>query len=456
MKSWMRTELDHLNLGDKRRSERFRKIVETAVAHPTASIPQAQGNWPGTKATYRFWGSAQVTPQKLLAAMGAATARRATDHPTVLLIQDTSNINFSGSPAAGLGYLDHGKAKGILAHSSLAVSPEGVPLGIVGQHLWVRPPEQLGIAATRSQRAIEDKESWRWIQGLQDNEAVMGPGRRLIHIADREADIFDLLACPRQPGADLLIRATHNRCIADGKRLWDHLAAGPRQGTMRVELQKADGRPARTASLELRWQQVDILPPARAEPHAPVLLQALLVSEPAPPKGAAPICWKLLTTLPITGIADALGCVQWYTQRWLIERFHFVLKSGCHVEALQLRSLESLKNALVTYSLVAYRLMWLLYESRRHPDGRCDQILDLPEWKALYSYHHKTFAESEQCPTLEEAVRWIAMLGGFLNRKGDGNPGIKNLWRGMRRLQDLAELWIIFENGSYQQPNSYG
>lgn len=391
-------------------------------------------------------------------AITGATCQRAQSHDTVLVIQDTSNIGFPHSSAEGLGYLDHGRGKGVLAHSSLAVSSQGVPLGLVDQHIWVRPPEQMGIKATRRQRPIEDKESGRWIQALRSSEAVLSGVRRMVTVADREADIFELFATPRRPGSDLLVRATHNRGLEGGGRLWDHLGKGPCQAELTVALQKANGRPARTAHLQLRWQTLSISPPASGSCKglAPIQLQAILVAEPAPPKGVKPICWKLLTSLPIADASDGLRYVQWYSYRWLIERFHFVLKTGCGVEQLQLRAVESLKKALITYSLVAYRLMWLIYESRAHPDVGCDQLLDEPEWQALYSYHHKSFASPEQIPTLAQAVRWIAILGGFLNRKGDGNPGIKNLWRGMRRLQDLADMWIVFENGTYQQPGSFG
>lgn len=456
MKSWMHTELEFLSLGDKRRTDRFRRIVETAVAHPTASIPQAQSSWYDTKATYQFWNSPKVTTTGLLQAIGAATARRAADYATVLVIHDTSNINFSASSAPGLGYLDHGRGKGMLAHSSLVVTPQGVPLGLGGQHLWVRPFEQIGKKATRARRPIEQKESWRWVQGVQQTESVLAGVPSRVHLADREADIYQLFAQPRASGAELLVRAIHNRSLVDGGRLWDHLSERPVQGTLDVELQKANGAPARTAHIQLRWQTVSIRPPAGKHPAEPVRLQALLASEVAPPKGVNPVCWKLLTTLAVDTPEDALRIVGWYTHRWLIERFHYVLKSGCRIEQLQLRTLQALQKAVVSYSLVAYRLMWLVYESRACPDAGCDRILEPSEWRALYSWHHRSFAEAEQVPTLGEAVVWIAMLGGFLNRKGDGHPGIKNLWRGMRRLQDLTEMWIVFENGTYQQADSFG
>jgi hypothetical protein len=456
MKSWMQTEVEFLSLGDKRRNDRFRKIVEAAADHPTASVPQAQSQWYGTKATYQFWSSPKVDSMQLLQAIGRATAQRAMDHSTVLILHDTTNIGFSSSSAEELGYLDHGRGKGVLAHNTFVVSPQGVPLGLAGQHVWVRAFEQMGIKASRSTRPIEDKESYRWLEGIQRSEELMDGVDRRVHIADREADIYELFAVERQPGTDLLIRATHNRSLIDGGRLWDELAASLLGGKFTVELQKANDRPARQAEVEVRWQPVRLHPPAGKQQLGPVDLYAILVSEPCPPPGVAPLCWKLLTSLSVASFQQALQCVQWYSHRWLIERFHFVLKSGCGVEELQLRSLAGLQNALACYSLVAYRLMWLVYESRANPEGSCEQILHEQEWRALYSYHHKSFAQADYVPSLDQVIRWIAMLGGFLNRKGDGNPGIKNVWRGMRRLQDLTDMWVAFEQGTYQHSDSFG
>lgn len=448
--------MELLNLGDKRRNDRFRKIVETAADHPTASVPQAHSQWYDTKATYSFWSSPKVDSVQLLQAIGRATAQRAVDYPSVLILHDTTNIGFSSSSSEELGYLDHGRGKGVLAHNSFVISPQGVPLGLVRQQVWVRAFEQMGIKATRSSRPIEDKESYRWLEGVDSVEGMLaGVGQR-VHVCDREADIYELFAGDRQPGAELLIRATHNRALADGGRLWEQIAAGQSGGTFSVELQKATDRPARQAQVEVRWQPIQLIPPAGKDHLRPVELNAILVHEPCAPPRTKPLCWKLLTSLPVASYEQALECVQWYSHRWLIERFHFVLKSGCGVEELQLRSLAALQKALACYSLVAYRLMWLVYESRANPEGSCEQILHEQEWRALFSYHHKSFAEADYVPSLDQAVRWIAMLGGFLNRKRDGNPGLKNVWRGMKRLQDLTDMWIAFEQGTYQHSNSFG
>jgi len=172
-------------------------------------------------------------------------------------------------------------------------------------------------------------------------------------------------------------------------------------------------------------------------------LQVLLAEEVDPPEGVTPSCWLLVTTLPIATWAEAEACVHWYTLRWLSERYHFVLKSGCRLEALQLETAARLKRALAVYRLVAWRWLWLTYEARAHPEASSATVLALHEWQALYCSIHRTPHPPGQPPSLQQAVRWMAQLGGFLGRKSDGEPGVQVLWRGLRRLEDIAATWAL-------------
>lgn len=170
---------------------------------------------------------------------------------------------------------------------------------------------------------------------------------------------------------------------------------------------------------------------------------AVLAEEAHPPPGVPPLCWLLLTTMPVPDFATARQYVQWYSARWLIERYHYVLKSGCRVEALQLETAERLERALATYAVVAWRLLWLTYEARRQPQAPCTVVLDAHEWHALACTIQRTPTPPMVAPTLAEAVRWIAQLGGFLGRRHDGDPGAKTLWRGLQRLHDIAATWQL-------------
>jgi hypothetical protein len=181
-----------------------------------------------------------------------------------------------------------------------------------------------------------------------------------------------------------------------------------------------------------------------------VKITVIWAHEHHPPEGCTSISWLLLTTLSVTTLEDALCCVRWYSYRWLIERFHFVLKSGCHIEQLQLESAARIMRALATYTIVAWRLLWLTYEARVNPQQSCEIALEGYEWQALFCHTHQCTQPPSTPPSLHQAIRWIAQLGGFLGRKGDGEPGVKTIWRGLRRLHDIASTWKLM----YSQPSS--
>jgi hypothetical protein len=240
----------------------------------------------------------------------------------------------------------------------------------------------------------------------------------------------------------LLIRAEHNRKVQhELDYLIPTIEQAPVLGQHTIELERNPERPARSATLTVRAMQVTIeVPRHHKQPKQcqPVTLNVLLVEESTPPAEGKPIRWLLLTTLSIDSFEQAWQCVVWYSLRWLIERFHFTLKSGCRIEQLQLETAERLLNALATYSIVAWRLMWLTYSARLSPDDSCETVLQRAEWKLLRrKFEPKNRAQRP--PSIRQAVRWIAQLGGFLARKGDGEPGLKTLWRGIGVLHHLLE-----------------
>ena len=184
--------------------------------------------------------------------------------------------------------------------------------------------------------------------------------------------------------------------------------------------------------------------PKRADTERQTLtLQVVDVFEPDPPAGEEAVPWLVLTSLATQTVEQAQQIVTWYTYRWLIERFHYVLKSGCKLEESQLREEKRLERLLAVYSLVAWKLLWLTYLARQTPDVPCTVSLQPSEWQALYAFIHRTQRLPTSPPTLHQAVRWIAQLGGFLGRKGDGEPGVKVLWRGWTRFQDIIDTWTI-------------
>lgn len=374
------------------------------------------------------------------------TIARSRSSETVLAIQD----NFTSHPGTvGLGYLNQTEQQGIKVHSNFGVSGEGEPLGLLGQASWVRkqpPPPKKGRKATERNRnkPIEDKESYRWIESLRQAESKVSSETQLVHVADREADIFELFALPRATNSKLLVRVKNNRKVKhELGKLFPTLAQSPVLGEMTVIVRRTPGRPERTARVAIRAIAVTIEVPvdlAKRKPElAPLELNALLAEEVTPPAdGGKPICWKLLTNLSLDSFEQACKAVRWYSYRWLIERFHFTLKSGCKIEELQLHQCDRLLKALATYSIVAWRLMAMTYKARLTPDISCEVIFTPQEWKLL----RRRFvpkSRSKKPPTLYQATNWLARLGGFLNRQGDGAPGIKTLWRGYTKLQHLLE-----------------
>lgn len=444
--TWITEELATANFGDVRLTRRLQRIVTDKLAHPTASIPEASGDWATTKATYRFLDSDHVTPAAIRTAHRDASVRRIQVHSQILVLQDTTELDYTDHPATtGLGHLDHPKRQGLKVHSGLAATLDGVPLGVLHQTVWSRD------AATKGQkqrtRPQEHKESQRWITTLHDLQTVVPSPTRLIVVADREADIYPLLAAERETRIDLVVRAAYNRgLVGEPARLEDAVARVAPIDTLCVNIPANGTRPARTATVTVGWTTVQLAPPtdyAQRTARARPTLHLVVVIEPHPPSGSKPLRWLLLTSLPVTSWTEAIAVIGYYRTRWLIERYHYVLKSGCGIEQLQLATADRLERALAVCSIVAWRLLWLTYAARQHPDLSCSMILATAEWQALYCTHHHTTDLPSSPPTLHQALRWIAQLGGFLARQGDGEPGVKVIWRGLRRLDDIVRTWNL-------------
>lgn len=420
----------------------MQKIVRKLAEHPGESIPQASGSDSQSQSIYRFWANERVKPEQILASHRGRVSERMQQQAAVLVIQDTTDLNFSSlKHTSGLGFINQTTQQGIKVHTSFAVSSDGEPLGVLRQHSWHRT-ERSGMRGERRKKATHEKESQRWLDAVSAVETELDKELVLVHIGDREADIFDLFALPRRTNSHLLIRAEHNRKVHhELDYLIPTIAQAPILGEKTIEIERNPKRSARQANLTVRGMQLSVaVPRAHKQPTQcqPVTVNVLLVEEPIAPTDGEPIRWLLITTLPIETFEQAWQCVVWYSLRWLIERFHYTLKSGCRIEALQLESAERLLNALATYSIVAWRLMWLTYRARLAPDDSCETVLEPREWKLLRrKFEPKN--RSKTPPTLRQTVHWIARLGGFLGRKHDGEPGLKTLWRGLGVLHYLLE-----------------
>jgi hypothetical protein len=391
-----------------------------------------------------FWGNERVTHKAIIAEQRAATVERIDGEVLVLMVQDTTSFDFSHHPAAsGMGTLDNKYCQGFLAHSTLAVSEQGVPLGLVEQQVWIRPEEETGKSQQRHSVPFDQKESYKWVAGLP--EQGVSARQQWVTVCDREAHIYEFLDVVLEQGGDFIVRASQGRSFTeDGDDLFEQMGQQDPQQLYSLSLKRRPDREARLAQVELRFGSLTLKRPKRADTERMTLsLQVVDVFEPEPPAGEEAIHWLLLTSLPIHTPQQAQQIITWYSYRWLIERFHYVLKSGCKLEESQLRAENRLERLLAVYSLVAWKLLWLTYQARQTPHVPCTVILLSQEWHALYAYVHRTQRLPPNPPTLHQAVHWIAQLGGFLGRKGDGEPGVKVLWRGWSRFQDILATWII-------------
>ena len=337
--------------------------------------------------------------------------------------------------------------QGLLAHTTLALTPERVPLGLLQQQVWARDPAT-PRHGDHKQRPIDAKESQKWLTSL---DAVIAartacPTSHFVSVGDREADVYDLFLVARPAGVDLLIRAAQNR-KADhpDKYLWAAMASAPIAATVSIHMGARAGQPARNATLTVRWRQLRRRPPNRRDKEQlpNVAVWAVWAIEPDPPPGVEAVEWLLLTTVPITTTAEALERLEWYAARWGIEVWHKVLKSGCRIEERQLERADRLTRCLTLYSVIAWRILYATMLARATPNVPCTVLLDDDEWQGLYCRIHRVALAPPKPPTLRQAVRWIAQLGGFLGRKRDGEPGVTVLWKGFQHLVDVAAMYRI-------------
>lgn len=444
---WAAREVCLADLGDTRRNHRLISILAALADHPASSVPEAMGDWSATKACYRFLDNDQVKPNAIYQAHREATLERAKECDVLLAVQDTTVFNFTlHRKTEGLGPIGQKGLSGFFYHGCLGVSSDGVPLGLLAHRMWVRPTEGRDSRNSHKYRPLQDKESARWIEVTREAAKDLPANTRVVMVGDRESDIFDLFTLAAQEQRDILVRAAWNRRLADSpEHLWEAVEGTPALGQITISLPRSKGQPDRIATLSLHSASVKLRPPPhRKKEKLPVVtLNAVLVREAETQQDAEPVEWLLLTTLAVDSLDAAQKCLTWYTYRWRIERYHYILKSGCLIEKLQLETADRLLRALAVYSIVAWRLLWLTYQARQTPKAPCTVALSEKEWQALYATIKRSTSMPVQPPELGTAVRWIAMLGGFLGRKRDGEPGVKVLWRGLRRLEDLTLMWEL-------------
>lgn len=468
---WAMQEFSSINLGDKRLDERLIKICDRFSESPESPINQACSDWAETKAAYRFFKNDNIKTEEILKSHISKTVKRAKNHSTILAIQDTSFLTYGNhQKTQGLGTMflkrENGKTittDGLMMHTSLAVNSEGLPIGILNQTIKVRHANP-GNKSRQERKyivretPIEDKESYKWLESLRATKNYFGE-TKVITVCDREADIYEFFQLSYDINAPVLVRAKFDRIINKKSRyqkkyfirLWKFMNEKPLCGTFEIEIPARNGVAARKATLELKFGSFMLNASADhlkyEETQLPDLkMNAIYLVEKNPPANLKPLEWMLLTNTSVTSYDEALEKVQWYCLRWRIEMFHKVLKSGFKVESCRLSTADRLMRYLTVMSIIAWRIFMITLISRTNPDLPCSIFLSKDEWKVLYLKIKKKNTIPKQIPTIRKVVRWVAQLGGFLARKGDGEPGTLVLWRGWKRLSDLTEGWNLASN----------
>ena len=430
--SWAAEEFATVDLGDKRLNKRLVKVVQQWADKPSQSIPAAAGGWGDTAAVYRMLDNERCDWREILGAHGQCTMQRMAGLPVVLCLTDTTELDFNGRATTGLGPLSFEAQRGMYLHPTYAVSTDREPLGVLDAWMWARKPKD-----ANGQRG-DVNESLRWIESYERlaERAAELPHTRLVQVGDRESDILALMQRAQTLGwpVDVLVRSQHNRVLADDKHMWDEVDAQEVLGEIEFTLGARDGRKPRVVRQQLRAKRMQLGHGKQAE--GAIQMTCLVASEIDAPPGVKPVCWRLLTNRVAGTLAEVTELIDWYRARWEIEMFFNVLKNGCLVESLQLASLEKIERALTLFMVVSWRIARLMRLGRTCPDLPASLMFNADEIHAAHVLTNKPMPK--QTPSLNEMVRRVAMLGGFLARKGDGEPGVKTIWIGLQRVTDFA------------------
>jgi hypothetical protein len=459
-------EFRTVDLKDKRRNRRLGTVVAAMAKAPAASISASTGGWSETIGALRLLNREETTPAVLLAPHRQCVAQRCAGYACVAVSQDTTELDFTHmTEMAGLGPLNSEKRRGFYMHSLYAVSEDGLPLGLLDIGMNVRDDDTFRGNATRKQRPIGEKESWRWVDGyLKTLELARRlPACEVFSISDREGDIFEVFEAWHQAGdgprAEWIIRANQDRALlgmvdGDPAKLFAALAAAPVLGEIEFEMRARKGtkkvkgntvpafRSARTVRQVVRAMKITPRPPERKGGKLKeVSFWAILAEETNPPAGEEPIRWLLLTSKEVTSLEDARRIMNIYLRRWDIEVFHRVLKTGCRVESIQLKAIQAVMSAITLYAVIAWRILYLTHLGRQQPDLPCGCVFEEAEWKAACAVVKRDKNAPE--PSIAEFIDIVGKLGGHLGRKSDGPPGPQSIWRGLTRVRDFALAWKI-------------
>jgi Transposase DNA-binding/Transposase DDE domain len=454
--TWIAQELAGSEFRDARLNKRFRKFFKQLSDDLGESIPLICQDWANTKAAYRFLSNPRVTEAEILAGHLRSTRERfAATEDVVLVLHDTTEFSYHRADREAIGILHRspigldrdGKPRhyvvcGIQMHSSLAVTIDGLPLGLAATKFWTRK-EFKGCNALKrkinpTRVPIEKKESIRWLDNVKQSTALLNEPDRCVHIGDRESDIYELFCVAEALGTYFLVRTCVDRLAGDGKHtIAAEMKEARVRGLHRIPVRDKAGNPSE-AILEIKYQRIRVLPPIGKHKQYPELLLTVIhAQERGTPQGREKIDWKLITNLPVGSRAEAIEKLEWYSMRWKIETFHKILKSGCKAEESRLRTAERLARLLALFCILSWRIFWLTMMNRSLPAASPTLAFTAREIYLLDRTVKEKVTEQPQRARLSSYLIKLARLGGYLARVGDSPPGNRVIWRGMSRLTDI-------------------
>ena len=460
-KEWIDNEVVGCQFEDVRHRKRLRQLLEQFSGRVGSTPPWACEDWANTKAAYRFFANERISEANILAGHFESTRKRfaASPQSPVLVLHDTTELSYRHEDTEPIGIVMKTPAGpprpgrprfhtscGILMHSSLVITQSGEPLGLAAIKFWSRDKFHGANALKRkinpTRVPIEKKESIRWLENVRQASALLGNPGRCVHIGDRESDIYELFCLARELGTHFLVRTCVDRLAGDGSSTISAEMKGSEvRGLHPIEVRGKRGE-TEIAILEMRFRRILVRPPIGKEKRYPALvLTAIHACERGKPKGRERINWKLLTDLPVRSCLDAIEKLEWYAQRWKIETFHKILKSGCKAEEAKLRTAERLVNLVAILCILSWRIFWITMLNRTSPSASPNQAFtELDQYLLDELLPNK--AHTSAAPSMSHYVIKLARLGGYLARTHDPPPGNTAIWRGLSRLTDI-ELGIL-------------
>jgi Transposase DNA-binding/Transposase Tn5 dimerisation domain len=453
--SWAEEEFGAVDLGHDAREKRLVRMATEAALRPAGKVSDVFTTSATAEAAYRWLENPSIRSEQLVEGIGRACAERAGEFPFVFVPVDGSSLTLvDGERAKDFGPIGTTKAgaRGVKVLGAIAVSPQGVPLGVAALEYWTRKVSPRKKKSNAS-RATKDKETQRWLDAVThtcERFAEVSPLTRCWFQLDREADSWPLLHHLDATGHWFTVRSSTNRRLASSthgnpRYLRKKLKRAPIRATFELDLAPGHGRQKRRAKLTLRAMTVmlELRDPWMKTPH-PMSVQAVWVRERGTtPNGEKPLDWMLYTNHAVDSAEDAALVVRGYCQRWRIEDFHKTWKSGaCNVESSQLRAAEHVKKWATLLAAVAIRIERLKLLSRSQPELEASVELTRHEIRALVLWRRKSKKRTEEMPkpmpTIGEAVVWIAQMGGYTGKSSGGPPGSITIARGFERLRHRA------------------